>query len=144
MAKFRGRGKKQYEVLRHPPAIAPEDVLTFIELHGFADDLARLGLDDLDYRALQFLLMVRPEAPLVPRGGGLRKIRFAPLRWGSGKSGAARVCYVYFRRWSVIVLVLAYSKDEQQDIPPVQLESIRKVLFRVEEQLRSRYESSDH
>ena len=89
-------------MLRHPPTINPEDVLTFIELDGFAGDQERLGLDDVDYRALQIMLMVNPEAPLMRGGGGLRKLRFAPLRWNTGKSGAARVCYSYYPQWSVV------------------------------------------
>jgi hypothetical protein len=140
MTKPRDRSKKQYEVLHHPPKIDPEDVLTFIELDGFADDLARLDLDEDDYRALQILMMVQPLAPLIAGGGGLRKMRFAPLRWGTGKSGAARVCYVYYPQWSVILLVLMYSKDEMDDIPAKQLKAIRQTLVRVEAQLRKRYE----
>lgn len=140
MAKSRKKGKKQYAVLEHPPTIRPEDVLTFIEMDGFADDLEALGLDDLDYTVLQVMIMVRPENSLVVGGGGLRKTRFAPLRWKTGKSGAARVCYVYYPQWAVVLLVLAYSKDEQEDIPAGQLAGIRKALARVEAQLRLRYE----
>ena len=74
MAKSRGNQRKRYTVSSHPPTLEPHDVLTFIELDGFADDLGRVGLTDLDYQTLQLLVMMNPESPLIPGGGGLRKI----------------------------------------------------------------------
>src|ERR1700723_3301956 len=89
----------------------PEDLLTFIEMKGFASDWSRLGLNDEDLSALQIAIMCAPTKPAVIKDtGGLREIRFAPERWGTGKSGAARVCYAYLQNHGTILLIVAYSK----------------------------------
>jgi len=78
--------------------LTPEDLLHFVELDEFRDDWEQLGLDvEGDLWALQILIMRNPGGtPVIPETGGLRKMRFAPGRWNTGKSGAVRVCYVYF------------------------------------------------
>jgi hypothetical protein len=118
----------------------PEDILTFVEMHGFGDDWKDLRLDDDDLHALQVLIMVQPAAvPVLEGSGGLRKIRFAPSRWRVGKGGAARVCYVYFQEWQTVLLVTAYSKDEQDDIPPAHLAAYRQVIERIKREFGKRH-----
>ena len=115
--------------MHHHPALKPEDILTFIEMHGFHDDLKRLGLTDDDLLALQLGIMAMPDGgAVIPGCGGLRKVRFAPKRWKTGKSGAARFCYVYFSEWGAVLLVAAYSKDEQDDIHPADRKAYRREI----------------
>ena len=53
-------------------------------------------LDDDDFRGLQNLLMLQPEAgDSIPGTGGLRKLRFADARRGKGKRGGLRVIYYW-------------------------------------------------
>jgi hypothetical protein len=66
--------------------------MVLTQTSGFAADWRRLGLTDDDMRALELAVMEQPEKGVVMRGaGGLRKIRFAPPSWHTGKSGAVRV-----------------------------------------------------
>jgi len=126
-------------LLHHSRDLRPEDVLIFIELHGFTKDLERLELDDDDLHALQVLIMVSPAgAPVLQGTGGLRKMRFAPARWKTGKSGAARVCYVYLEEWKTIPLVTIYSKDEQDDMPHQHRAAYRKLIQRIRDQYAQR------
>ena len=68
----------------------------FVELPAFERRRADY-LDDEAFRALQQLLMTRPEAgDLMPGTGGLRKLRFPDARRGKGKRGGPRVIYY---RW---------------------------------------------
>jgi hypothetical protein len=48
--------------------------------------------------------------------GDLRKLRFLPETWPIGKSGALRVCYVYFEEVGEVLLVLIYAKSEKESV----------------------------
>jgi hypothetical protein len=130
--------KKRRTAARSVP-LKPEDILTFVELRGFQDDLRRLELTDADLHELQVRIMVQPDAaPVVQGTGGLRKLRFAPSRWNIGKSGAARVCYVYFEQWDLVLLVTLYSKDEQDDIPAAHRAAYRRLIEQIRNEFAAR------
>lgn len=123
-----------------PAAFQPEDLLTFIELRGFREDWKRLRLHDEDLSALQFAIMAAPrDSPVVPGTDGLRKLRFAPAQWGKGKRGAARVCYVYFEEFGIVLLVVAYAKSERDDLSPDDKRIIREMIRREKEALGKRH-----
>lgn len=121
--------------------LKPEDLLHFIELPVFTKRWEQLGLDDDDdLAALQVLIMA------VPKGGkplektdGLRKMRFAPSRWKTGKSGAARVLYVYFERFNVVLLCLAYGKNEVDNISDAVKKHLNGLIGEIERELRQRF-----
>lgn len=95
----------------------PADLLHFIEMDGFGNDWEDLGLTDDDLCALQLLIMAGGKnAPVMPRTGGMRKLRFAPADWRIGKRGAARVCFAYFEKYGTVILIAAYSKNERDDL----------------------------
>jgi hypothetical protein len=96
-------------------------------------------LNDDDLRALQIAIMTDPNRPPVISGtGGLRKLRFAPERWTSGKSGAARVCYVYFAEFSMALLAIAFSKNEKENLSRAERNQIKKVVDRIRQELKRR------
>lgn len=120
--------------------LQPEDLLHFIELEGFSDDWNDLGLDaDQDLLALQMLIMSGGKnAPVVAGTGGLRKLRFAPPRWGSGKSGGVRVGFSYFPQYGIILLILAYRKNERDDLSDAAKAQIKKLIAAAERELHRR------
>jgi hypothetical protein len=133
----RGRIKRTLVYPEH--AFQPEDLLTFVELHGFADDWRDLRLTDEDLQALQVMIMTKPDgAPVVPGTGRLRKVRFAPSSWNSGKRGAARVCYVYFQEFGLVLLVIAYSKNEKDDMPAAHKKAYRDLIAREQREFSRR------
>jgi len=76
-------------------------------------------LDAESYRLLQLRLVADPEAgALVPGTGGLRKIRWQGS--GRGKRGGVRVIYYWAGQVDVILMLLAYPKNEQEDLAPEQ------------------------
>jgi hypothetical protein len=88
-----------------------------MQVEMFVTKWRRLKLTDEDLQALEALIEKNPAAgPVVTGTGGLRKIRFAPPSWNTGKSGATRVCYVYVVRAKVCGLITVFAKNEQANL----------------------------
>jgi hypothetical protein len=121
-------------------AVWPDSLLCSdsIELDGFSDDWSALRLDDDALVALQLTILANPRGGPPVRGtGGLRKLRFAPPTWRTGKRGAVRVCYVYFAEVSVVLLVTAYGKNVQEDLSEVEKRAYKKVIERIRKDLKA-------
>ena len=83
-------------------------------------------LDDEEYRRLQAALTGRPDAGAVISGtGGLRKMRWASS--GRGKRGGIRV-YFWHQASARILLLLAYAKNERDDLSEAQKRALRHVI----------------
>lgn len=125
-------------ILRYPDhMLSPEDLLHFVELDEFRDDWEHLGLDvENDLWVLQIAIMTDPEgAPVIPGTGGLRKMRFAPLEWHTGKSGAVRVCYAYLKEHFTVLLVMAYGKNEKLNLSADEKSGIKEYIRRIKKSL---------
>lgn len=119
---------------------APEDILNFIELKPFTHAWDnQLNLSDDDLAQLQVGIMMDPKhGELIVGTGGLRKLRFSPSSWNRGKSGALRVCYVYFEKYGLVVLVLVYTKNEKETLTAAEKSVIHRLIERIEEELIKR------
>jgi hypothetical protein len=103
-------------------------VLTFFETAVFTRQITEL-LDDRDYAALQGALVVSPAAGDVIRGtGGIRKLRWSQPARGKGKRGGVRVIYYLQAADDAIYLLLAYSKDERDDLTAEQKRTLTKLV----------------
>jgi hypothetical protein len=84
-------------------------------------------LDPEAYRLLQLELADDPtRGVIIPRSGGLRKIRWQ--RPGGGKRGGTRIIYYWARTADLILMLLIYPKSEQDDLTPEQLRLLRRVV----------------
>ena len=82
------------------------------------------------------MLLARPEAGAVVKGaGGLRKVRFAPPSWNTGKSGATPVCYVHFTRADAVYFLAIYAKSEQGGLTPAHRAGFKKLIEAIDEEL---------
>ena len=119
----------------------PEDLLEFVELPVFTKRWEDLGLDDdADLSALQLFIMAAPKGAKPLKGTlGIRKIRFAPERWHTGKSGAARVLYVYFEEYAVVLLCLVYGKNEVDSISAAVKRYLNTLVREIERDLQRRH-----
>lgn len=100
--------------------------MRFVETPIFTREITELLTED-EYRALQLALLFRPEqGPLIPKGVGLRKIRWK--RRGAGKRGGLRLIYFWDKDDDAIYLLFVYLKTEQEDLTPSQLRILRKLV----------------
>jgi hypothetical protein len=113
-------------------------MLNFIHAIGFDQDWKDIGLTDDDLWAAQLLIQSDPTRPPVVKGtGGLRKLRFA-ARKKSGKRKSCRIGYAYFPDAAVVFLIVAYAKNEADDLTPADKKVIRRMIERENKVLTSR------
>ncbi len=94
-------------------------LVEFVRLHTFEKTAAGL-LSESEILELEIQLVAQPDAgDLIPGGRGLRKLR-RPAK-GRGKRGGARVIYYHIVANSVILLIVAYAKNQQEDLDRDQL-----------------------
>lgn len=124
--------RKDHEIRREfPRPIGPKELLQFWEVTVFREAWEDLKLTTDDLLDLQMEIILAPRAaPVVAGTGGLRKMRFAPEAWPIGKSGALRVCYVYFEEAGQVLLVLVYPKSEKDDLTPAEKAAARGLIAR--------------
>jgi hypothetical protein len=84
-------------------------------------------LPDEEYRKLQAALVGKPDLGQLIRGsGGLRKVRWGLP--GRGKSGGVRVIYYWVVKEDQLFMLLMYAKTEQDDLTPLQLKVLKKIV----------------
>ena len=100
--------------------------MEFVRFPTFEKTAAGL-ISEADILELEMLLSVQPDASdLIPGGRGLRKLR-RPAK-GHGKRGGARVIYYHVSRQHVILLIVAYAKNEQEDLDRKQLQILSTLI----------------
>ena len=103
-------------------------MLEFRETSLFTREITTL-LSDEEYAALQGTLVVNPEAgDLIKQTGGLRKLRWSQQRRGKGKRGGIRVIYYWHYSETLIYMLMAYSKAEQDDLSSSQLKLLTRLV----------------
>lgn len=84
------------------------------------------ALNEDEYRALQAALVASPGAgPVIPGGGGLRKLRWVGR--GRGKRGGTRVIYRWFPEREQILMLFMFLKQERDNLSALQLKQLRQV-----------------
>ncbi|HEY2588361.1 MAG TPA: type II toxin-antitoxin system RelE/ParE family toxin [Tepidisphaeraceae bacterium] len=103
--------------------------LTFAQVAGFAAKWARMRLTDEDLQALETQIMEQSQGGDVMKGtGGVRKIRFAPPSWQTGKSGATRVCYVTLVDVEHCYLLAIFAKNEKANLTQAERNEMRQLV----------------
>jgi hypothetical protein len=103
--------------------------LTFVQLSGFAREWRHWRLSDDDLRALEAMLLENPDAgAVVPGTGGMRKVRFAPPSRRSGKSGAYRVGYAFFRAADTVILVTIFAKSDKGNLSAAEKAHVKRII----------------
>jgi hypothetical protein len=74
-------------------------------------------------------------APVVPGGGGARKIRRPDQSSRKGKSGGCRVLYAFLPVHGIVLLIAAWPKSEREDLEPDDYTGIGKIISRIQKRL---------
>lgn len=100
--------------------------MEIIETSIFTQQVTALLADD-EYHQLQMALLLNPcLGPVIPGSGGLRKVRWSLA--GRGKRGGARAIYYWAVTDAKILMLFIYAKNEQDDLTPNQLKTLRKLI----------------
>lgn len=103
--------------------------LTFVETATFTRLVADVVSDD-DYAEFQRELSRHPEqGDLLEGCGGVRKVRLA-LR-GRGKSGGARVIYLYLRHRERIYLLYLFTKGDAANLSAEGKKAMRELAQQI-------------
>ena len=113
-----------------------DSLLEFFELGPFVKRWEKYGFPEEELGNLQIEIMADPRRHSVIQGTrALRKMRYSPISWAKGKSGALRVCYVYFERFQAVVLAIVYAKNEIDEIPEGMKPAFNKAIDDIEAHL---------
>ena len=100
--------------------------MKIIETSVFTKRLNAL-LSNEDYRLLQNEIILNPGKGKIIRGsGGLRKIRWSIS--GKGKSGGVRIIYYWVKTKEIILMLLIYSKNEQDNLSIAQMKTLKSLV----------------
>lgn len=84
-------------------------------------------MSDEEYAELQMELCEHPDAGKVIQGsGGLRKIRWKGS--GRGKRGGTRIIYYWWVNKEQISMLLAYPKNERDDLTKSQIKILKNLM----------------
>jgi mRNA-degrading endonuclease RelE of RelBE toxin-antitoxin system len=98
-------------------------MISFVETKLFTR-LVQEYLSDDEYSKLQQALLANPESGVViPRSGGIRKLRWGVA--GRGKRGGIRVIYFLRTRLGQIWMLTLYPKNVAENIPAHVLKQIK-------------------
>ena len=101
-------------------------MFTFIESTIF-ERIRPTYLDDDEYSELQQFLMQNPVVgELIPRSGGIRKVRWA--RAGMGRRGGLRIIYYVRYRPDEFWMLTLYAKAKRENIPAHILKQLLEVF----------------
>ena len=114
----------------------PAQLYLFVEVASFTEDWADLKLDDDELQALEDEIARNPtRAPVVPSGGGARKLRRSDPSSGKGKRSGYRVLYAFLPAHGTILLITAWPKSEREDLERDDYKAIGKTIAQIQRQL---------
>ncbi|MCX6957508.1 MAG: hypothetical protein NT164_03105 [Verrucomicrobiae bacterium] len=110
--------------------------MQFVEQSHFTKTIQRFS--DHDCSLFQDDLVAYPEqGDLIRNSGDFRKVRMGFPSLGIGKSGGARVIYLYVPEQETIYLVMIYGKSQKKDLIREEENSLRKAA----DEIRSSHSS---
>ena len=109
-------------------------MLTFVETTTFTGQITDL-VSDNDYAAFQTQLSLLPDkGPLLVGCGGVRKVRMAAK--SKGKSGGARVLYLYLPNRHLIYLLYLFTKGNADNISAEGKKAVREIAEQIKQEHR--------
>ena len=114
--------------------------MLFIELPKFTEAITDL-VDDADYAKFQRELLRSPKkGDVIQHAGGLRKVRMRLP--GRGKSGGARVIYLYLPQHHTVIFFYIYTKSKSENLTPDQEKRLRTAVETIKREFRHENQGS--
>lgn len=101
-------------------------IMEFIETASFIKTKEGILNEDELLELQKSLLLTPDQGDLIPKGKGLRKIRWAGS--GRGKRGGIRVIYYWIKDEELIFLLVAYAKNKKDDLTSQQLKQLTDLI----------------
>jgi hypothetical protein len=121
--------------LIHPMGYKEEVLLTVVETDVYLSRAVKL-LTDEERNGIVNRVAADPECGVViPGTRGLRKVRVGLD--GRGKRGGARVIYLFLDFETPAILLLAYAKNESDDMTPAQKAIFSKLVDDIKRRRRT-------
>ncbi|HEX6373935.1 MAG TPA: type II toxin-antitoxin system RelE/ParE family toxin [Longimicrobium sp.] len=90
-------------------------------------------LTDAEMKEVEDALLANPRAGVVMvNTGGVRKVRAA--QEFRGKSGSARVAYLYVEEQATVYFILAFPKNVQDNLTDEQKKQVRAVVAQIRDE----------
>lgn len=107
-------------------------LLEFVYLALF--ERTRKGvLTDAEMKEVEDALLANPRAGAVMANtGGVRKVRAAQEQ--RGKSGSARVAYLYVEEQATVYFIIAFPKNVQGNLTDAQKKQVRTVVAQIRDE----------
>jgi hypothetical protein len=101
--------------------------MRIIRLKPYLRAMKAMGLRDAQMREVEFAILGAPESqPIIKGLQGVRKARIA--RPGMGKRGGGRVIYYLAVKGQILAFLLAYSKNEKDDLTAADRKAILRAI----------------
>jgi hypothetical protein len=134
--------KKRSDRTISSEAGGPARLYFFVELASFTGDWTDLRLSDDELWALEDEIARNPtRGPVVPGGGGARKLRRPDPFSGKGKSGGYRVLYAFLPVHGTVFLIAAWPKSEREDLERDDYKAIGKMIASIATRFDARRKS---
>src|SRR5882724_4495766 len=99
---------------------------TVVETPSYLADAERL-FSSQEHAAIVDLLAADPACGVViPGSGGIRKVRFG--FGGRGKSGGARIIYLFSGEGLPVFILAVFSKNEKANLSPAERNALGKMV----------------
>lgn len=107
-------------------------LLEFVYL-GLFERTRKGVLTDAEMKQVEDELLANPRAGVVMvNTGGVRKVRAAQEQ--RGKSGSARVAYLYVEEQATVYFILAFPKNVQGNLTDAQKKQVRGVVEQIRDE----------
>ena len=106
--------------------------VTVVETRAFLSAVSRT-MTEADREEFVTFIAANPQrGDLIPRTGGIRKIRWSIK--GQGKSGGLRVIYYYHSERMPLFLLTAYGKSAKSDLAELEKVVMRRLVQELKDQ----------
>ncbi len=110
----------------HLSMINTKKWITIVEVENFKNTVDLILSEDEKNALIESLANFPEQGDIIPRTGGLRKIRFAGKQ--KGKRGGIRVIYYFYNASMPIFLLSAYAKNVQTNLTASQEKQLVKLV----------------